>query len=190
MAHLEHQHFLFPAVFELERGDLRIGRLLVVVEQIVPAHRADLRGVFHAEGEARRVDLVGALIADVAVAVIPLPVPVVVEAIAREWPGRRRAGPQIVGDAGRRRFFLGTADCVAPLEDETARHVDVADDPFSDLLPRFMSQPCAPVPSCTIRLYFRAAATIWRASNMLYETGFSTRTSLPAWTAQIVCSVW
>ena len=28
------------------------------------------------------------------------------------------------------------------------------------------------------------------ASNMLYEQGFSTKTSLPAWTAQIVCSVW
>ena len=45
------------------------------------------------------------------------------------------------------------------------------------------------MPFCTMRLYFRAAAVICCASNMLYETGFSTRTSLPAWTAQIVCSV-
>jgi hypothetical protein len=52
------------------------------------------------------------------------------------------------------------------------------------------SQAWAPVPSCTIRLYFREAAMICCASNMLYEQGFSTKTSLPAWTAQIVCSVW
>ena len=46
------------------------------------------------------------------------------------------------------------------------------------------------MPCCTMRLYFCAAATICRASNMLCEHGFSTYTSLPAWQAQMVCSVW
>ena len=40
-----------------------------------------------------------------------------------------------------------------------------------------------------MRLYLRAAATICCASKMLCEHGFSTYTSLPAWHAQIVCSV-
>src|SRR5688500_19428517 len=42
----------------------------------------------------------------------------------------------------------------------------------------------------TMRLYCREAAMICCASNMLYEQGFSTKTSLPACTAQIVCNVW
>ena len=46
------------------------------------------------------MNLMGALIADVAVAVVPLPVPVVVEAIPRERLRRRRAGPEIVRDPG------------------------------------------------------------------------------------------
>ena len=46
------------------------------------------------------------------------------------------------------------------------------------------------VPCCTRRLYFCAAATICFASNMSCEQGFSTYTSLPAWQAQMVCSVW
>ena len=40
-----------------------------------------------------------------------------------------------------------------------------------------------------MRLYLRAAATICFGSNTLCEQGFSTYTSLPAWQAQMVCSV-
>ena len=43
------------------------------------------------------------------------------------------------------------------------------------------------VPCCTIRWYLRAASTILRPSKMLWEQGFSTYTSLPAWQAQMVC---
>ena len=45
------------------------------------------------------------------------------------------------------------------------------------------------VPCCTMRLYFFAAAAIWRASNMSCEQGFSMYTSLPAWQAQMVWRV-
>ncbi len=44
-------------------------------------------------------------------------------------------------------------------------------------------------PCWTIRLYLRAAATIWRDSKMLCEHGFSTYTSLPACMAQMAISV-
>ena len=138
VADFEGEQLLLPSVLELERHQLRVRRLLIVVEQIVPAHRADLGRVLHAECRARRMDLMGALVADVAVAVVPLPVPVVVEAILRERLDRRRAGPEIVRDARRHRFFFRATDRVAPLEDEPARHVDVADEAFSDLLLRFV----------------------------------------------------
>ena len=41
------------------------------------------------------------------------------------------------------------------------------------------------VPVWTIFLYLRAAFTSWRPSQTLWETGFSTYTSLPAWMAQM-----
>src|ERR1700681_2438816 len=46
------------------------------------------------------------------------------------------------------------------------------------------------LPCCTMRPYLLAAATIWRASNMLCAQGFSTYTSLPAWQARMVCRLW
>src|SRR4029453_4284775 len=82
--------------------------------------------------------LMGALIADVAVAVVPLPGPSLVEAVLRERLDWRRSGPEVVGDPLRRGFLFRPADCVAPFEDEPARHVDVADEAFADLLLRFV----------------------------------------------------
>ena len=59
-----------------------------------------LVGILHAEAPARDVDFVDALVAEVAVAVVPEPVPVVVEAILGELASSARAEPQIVVDAG------------------------------------------------------------------------------------------
>ncbi len=68
-----------------------------------------------------------ALVADVAIAVGPVPVPVVVEAVPGEGALRRRTEPQIVVHAGGRGSVGLAADGVAPFEAERARHVDVAD---------------------------------------------------------------
>src|SRR3954468_24913301 len=80
----------------------------------------------------------GALIPEVAIAVVPLPMPVVVKAIPRERLHGRWSGPQIVGDAWRYWFRLCAADGVSPFEAEAACHVDVADDSFLQPLLRLV----------------------------------------------------
>ena len=68
---------------EFEDGNLRVGRLLIVVEQEMAAHRLHPPRQADAEAPAGHVHLVDALIADVAVAVFPEPVPVVMEILAQ-----------------------------------------------------------------------------------------------------------
>ena len=75
-----------------------------------------------------------ALVAHVAVAGIPKPVPVVVKTIAGERLQGRGAGPEIVMHARRNRLHGRVADGVAPLVAKPARHVDVADQPSWTLL--------------------------------------------------------
>ena len=67
-----------------------------------------------------------ALVAQIAVAVVPEPVPVVVETIVRERMLGRRPEPKIVIHAGGYGFDGRAADGVAPLEAQPARHVDIA----------------------------------------------------------------
>ena len=176
VAHLEFHHLLLAALVEFEGGVQGVGRLLVVVEHEVAADGADLGRILHAQAPARDIHLVDALVADVAVAVVPEPVPVVVEAILRELVLGRGAEPQVVVDAGGHRLDRLAADGVAPLEAEAAGHVDVADQAVAHLLDGFAARLLERlwVPCCTMRLYFCAAATICFASNMLCEQGFST----------------
>ena len=49
-----------------------------------------------------------------------------------------------------------------------------------------LERDCVPV--CTMRLSWRATSTIRRPSHTLWETGFSTYTSLPACIAQMAPS--
>ena len=81
VAHFEFHHLLLAALVELERAVERVGRLLVVVEHEVAADGADLGRILHAQAPAGDVHFVDALVAEIAVAVIPEPVPVVVEAV-------------------------------------------------------------------------------------------------------------
>ena len=57
------------------------------------ADGAHLGWIFHTQSPARHVHLMDALIADVAVAVIPEPMPVVMEAVLGECVLRRAAQP-------------------------------------------------------------------------------------------------
>src|SRR5262249_43918159 len=147
--HLEGHHLLFAVYIEFEAGVNRVRRLLIILEHELPADGADLRRVRDAEPPSRDVHFVDALVAEIAVAGVPEPVPVVVKAVAVDWPFRRRTKPEVVvhlrqiggiiaglGPAVRRererlagihRTVGVLPDRIAPLVAETARHVDLAD---------------------------------------------------------------
>ena len=78
-AHLEDQQ----RVAVLEDGHLRVGRLALVLVGEAAAQAPDLGGQRRAlDRPAGHVDLVDALVADVAVAEVPEPVPVVMDQVA------------------------------------------------------------------------------------------------------------
>src|SRR5579862_2007292 len=79
VAHFELQHLAFPYAVELERTIQRVGRFLIIIEHEMPAHAGRLYGKVDAQAPARDIDLMCALVADVAVAVIPEPMPVIVK---------------------------------------------------------------------------------------------------------------
>src|SRR5690348_9471192 len=75
-----------------------------------------------------------ALVAQIAIAVIPEPVPVVMKSVAGELVQRRRAEPEVVVHARGHRLDRLAADGVAPLEAQPARHIDLADNALAQLL--------------------------------------------------------
>jgi hypothetical protein len=81
VAHLEGHHLLLAAHIELKRGADRVGRLLIVVEHELAADSAHLHRMRHAQAPAGDIHLVDPLVAQVAVAGIPEPVPVVMEPV-------------------------------------------------------------------------------------------------------------
>ena len=150
-----------------------------------------------AEEPAGDVHLVDALVADVAVAVEVDPVPVVVDravlrVVAMRRHERRGAGPEVVVDRRRDRLRAGRlADAVAALVAEAARRGDLAEVARLHPLHR-LAQPLA---GADLRAGLHDAvvllaprSTSWRPSQTLWETGFSTYTSLPACIAQIAAS--
>src|ERR1700704_5619988 len=98
----------------------------------MPARGRDFGGVFYAQAPACGIDLVNALIAQVAIAVVPHPMPVVMKPVGGEFVLRRRPLPEIVVDTGGDRLRGLGANGVAALEAEAASHVDVTDQTFTD----------------------------------------------------------
>src|SRR5262249_29500737 len=96
------------------------------------ADGADPRWILHSHAPAGHIDLVNSLVAEVAVAVIPNPVPVVVQAVSRVFVRGRRSQPEIVVDARGHGLHGFAPDGVPPFEAQTASHVDVADQAFPD----------------------------------------------------------
>src|SRR5262249_8218879 len=128
MADFDLHHLRFAVGgFEHVGGVERVWRFLIIIVHEVRADGGELRGGLDAKAGAGYVDFVDCLIADVTVAGVPDPVPVVVEAILGERLHRRGAGPEVVMDAGRNRLRSGPADRGAPLVAEAASHVDIAD---------------------------------------------------------------
>src|ERR1019366_1649268 len=118
---------------EFEGAVQRVGRFLIVVEHELAADGAGFGGELHAQAPASDIDFVNALVAQVAIAVGPIPVPVVVEAVFLERHLLRRALPQVVIHIGRRIADRFGTDGVAPLVAQAAREVDVADQAFAHL---------------------------------------------------------
>src|SRR6185369_15784343 len=82
--------------------------------------------VIDAETPAGDVHLMDPLVAEVAVAAIPLPVPVVVELGPCERIQRSGTAPHVVIDAGRRAVRTAFANGAAALIAQTARDFDFA----------------------------------------------------------------
>src|SRR5262249_40165878 len=92
--------------------DLRVGRLTVIGVAEAPADADDRpRQLVFAQAPAGDIHLMNALVAQIAVAVIPHPVPIVMEAEAMEGRARGRTAPQVVIDrVGNGPFTAGPAD--------------------------------------------------------------------------------
>src|SRR5207248_8649300 len=101
------------------RGE-RVRRLLIVIEEEVAADGADLGRIFYAEQPAGCVDLVDALVSDVAIAVIPEPVEIVMKPVPGELVLRRRSLPQIVMHARGHRLHSRAPDGIPPLVAQSA----------------------------------------------------------------------
>src|ERR1039458_6314187 len=134
VADFKDQYLLRGALVEFESGGQGVGRLLIVIENEMAAEAADRGGIFHSQAPAGHIELVNSLVAQVAVAVIPKPVPVVVQPVSRVLVLGRRSQPEIVVDARRHGFHRLAADGVAPFEAEAAGHVDVAEQAILDVL--------------------------------------------------------
>src|ERR1700729_4334997 len=100
MADLEGHHLLLVATAKFKAGAQGVGCLLIVVEHEVAADGADFGGIFYTQPPASHIDLVNALVAQVAIAVVPEPVPVIVKTILGEGVLRRWTEPQIIVHTG------------------------------------------------------------------------------------------
>jgi hypothetical protein len=139
-AHFKDERGLFIAVVD----DLRVGRFTVVHITETTTHAPHAGGKFRfTEEPAGDVHLVDALVAEVAVAVGPGPVPVVLELCAHERAFRAGAAPEIVVDGFRNRLrAFGLADAGAALVAEAAREQDLSEIAFLHILHSF-SEPFA-----------------------------------------------
>src|SRR5262249_5959930 len=78
------------------RDEVGVGSFLVVLEAVAAAGRGDPGREIDAQAPAAQVDHVDAVVAQLAVAPVPEPVPVVVQVVGAEGPPRGRALPQLV----------------------------------------------------------------------------------------------
>src|SRR5205823_10932571 len=125
------------AVAVVEDRDVRVGRLAVVLVAEATAEPDNaLRHLAPAETPAGDVHLVDALVAQVAVAGVPLPVPVVVELVLVERLHRRRAAPEVIVHALRHHPGRQRADTGAALVAEAAGDLHLPDLPGVDVVDR------------------------------------------------------
>src|SRR5205823_6484922 len=119
---------------ELEAGFLGVGELPIVGEVIATADRGDARGVAHGQRPAGDVDLVRAVVADLAGAPAPEPMPVVMDDIVVVRSVGRRALPQLVVQVGRDGRHFPAADRGASVGIPRACEVGLPDRTLPDRL--------------------------------------------------------
>src|SRR5206468_2189736 len=120
---------MFPdetGVVEVVRHHLGVGGLLVVVVEILAPAAGDALGGVEAEHPSGGVEGVDAVVAQLAGAVIPVPVPLVVKAVRVEGPLRGGAEPEVVIDALRHRLVGLAADARPVAGDAGARERHLA----------------------------------------------------------------
>ena len=126
VTHLEdHRHL----VAEIEGGDLHVGRVAAVVPGEPTSQALHRYGVFGvAQRPAYQVHLVGSLIAHVAIASIPIPVPVVVHVGSHDRQVCSGAQPELIVQTLRGHDWLGCAtDAVTIAIAQPAHGSDLAE---------------------------------------------------------------
>ncbi len=116
--HLVHQ----IDVVVLERRNLSVRRLMIVVVEQLPAATAHRVGQIDAEPPSRNVNLMNAVVSRISRPVIPPPMPFVVVAIAIERALWRRSEPHIVVQARRCLAVCRTTDRAAELAVDRLGH--------------------------------------------------------------------
>src|SRR5262245_22347826 len=124
------------AAVELEADGVRVRSLLVVFVPVAAARRGHVHRVIDPEAPPADVDRVDPVVAQLAVAPVPEPVPVVVEVVVLERPVRGRALPQLVVEALRRVGLFAPADRRAVVEVPRLGQVRPAEDAVAQLLSR------------------------------------------------------
>src|SRR5262249_61029187 len=119
----------FPLA-EFESDFLRGGELPVVVELIAAARRDDAGAGVHAQHPARHVDLVRAVVADLARPPAMEPVPVVMNHVVPVRGARCWALPQLVVEVGGDRRLLAPPDGATRVRVPGARQVGTPDQTF------------------------------------------------------------
>src|SRR6185437_5381523 len=117
------------AIAVIEDANLRVGRL-AVINVAEPTTDADdaFRQFILAQPPACLVHFMDALVAEIAVARVPNPMPIVMETLAHKRTHRRGAAPQIVvATLGRLLWPAHFADAAARLVAQTTRHLDFAE---------------------------------------------------------------
>src|SRR5947209_5607553 len=104
MPHFECQQPVLAAFTELVRNGQGIRSLLVVIEHVMTTDCAHLIRIADAQTPARNVQFVNALVSEIAIAVIPEPMPVIVKTVFGERVLWRRAKPLVIMNSSRNRL--------------------------------------------------------------------------------------
>ena len=129
---------------EFPGDDLGVGHFLVVVEDELAARRADGERRIDAQAPAGDVDAVDAVVAQLAGAPVPEPVPVVVKSVRVKRPVGRGPLPHRVVDAGGNVGRMPVADVHSLLMTPGPGHADLADAARLDVFDRFLNVRRAP----------------------------------------------
>ena len=127
--------FLFRIVID---GRLHFRDFLTVIPQEFSTHRGDMfREFFDAQPPHAEVGFMDPLVADITVAIVPVPVPVVMHEVLRERSHGSRSAPEIVVKSLGDRGDALVSDVTAAAEDQSARHIYPADESVLQMVHRF-----------------------------------------------------